>query len=103
MKSLEVYPPMSESRRKWASGLYWIGVVMTLTCIALVLAGNSEALHRFEHTGLPLSWALGGVAIIAFLGAEFGLHEKPAESKVKPVRRPEPVQDLDFPAVRGKA
>jgi len=94
---------MSESRRKWAAGLYWIGVVMTLTCIALVIAGNSETLHRFEHTGFPLSWALAGFAIIAFLGAEIARHEKPAVIKTKPVPRSEPVQALNFPAIRGKA
>lgn len=94
---------MSESRRKWAAGLYWIGVVMTFTCIALVLAGSSETLHRFEHTGFPLSWALAGVAIVAFLGAEMARHERAPKSTAQPVLRPEPVQGLDFPAIRGKA
>ena len=94
---------MSEPRRKWAAGLYWTGVVMTFTCIALVLAGSSEALHRFEHTAFPLSWALAGVAVIAFLGAELARHEKAPENKARPVRRTEPVQGLEFPTVRGKA
>jgi hypothetical protein len=49
----------------------WIGVVLTLTCFATVVAGNTELVSRVEHTGVPLSWVLAGAAIIAFLATEF--------------------------------
>jgi hypothetical protein len=66
---------MSIAKRNWTAGFYagfyWIGIVMTLGCLALVLAGNTELVWRFEHTAFPLSWAFGGAAVIAFLTAEF--------------------------------
>jgi hypothetical protein len=48
-----------------------VGVVLTLACIATIVAGNTELVSRFEHAGLPLSWLLGGAAIVAFLATEF--------------------------------
>lgn len=51
--------------------LNWIGVVMTLACFAVVLAGNTATVWRFEHTGFPLSWVLAGAAMLAFLATEF--------------------------------
>jgi hypothetical protein len=62
---------MSTPERSWTTGFYWIGVAMTLTCFALVLAGNTELGWRFEHRGFPLSWAFAGAAVLAFLAAEF--------------------------------
>jgi hypothetical protein len=50
--------------------LYWIAVLMTVACVALVLAGNTEVLWRFEHVGFPISWAFGAVAVLAFMAAE---------------------------------
>lgn len=76
---------MSANRRNWASGLYWLGVVMTLTCIALVLFGTSEAVHRFEHTDFPLSWACAGVAVLAFLAAELCRADRPPAPKTAPL------------------
>ncbi len=61
---------MSTARRNWIAAFYWIGVTMTLTCFAFVMAGNTELVGRFEHRGFPLSWAFGVVAILAFLAAE---------------------------------
>ena len=61
----------STTQRSWTAGFYWIGVASTLACVAFVLAGNTELVWRFEHTGLPLSWAFGGAAILAFLVDEF--------------------------------
>jgi hypothetical protein len=63
---------MSTAKQNWATGFYWIGVAMTLACFALVLAGNTELVWRFEHKGFPLSWMFAGAAVIAFLVAEFG-------------------------------
>ena len=59
------------STAKRISSFYWIGVAMTLACFAFVLAGNTDVVGRFEHRGFPLSWAFGGFAVLAFLGAEF--------------------------------
>jgi hypothetical protein len=47
-------------------------VASTLACVAVVLAGNTDLVWRFEHTGFPLSWAFGGAAIFAFLADELG-------------------------------
>jgi hypothetical protein len=57
-------------RNKWAAVLYWIGVALTATCILLILMGQTERLYRLEHSGFPLSWAFGGLAILAFGLAE---------------------------------
>jgi hypothetical protein len=62
---------MSTAKRNWAAGFYWIGVAMSLACFALVLARNTELVWRFEHARFPLSWMVAGVAILAFLKAEF--------------------------------
>ncbi len=61
---------MSTARRNWMDAFYWIGVTMTLACVAFVMAGNTELAGRFEHRGFPLSWAFGIVAVLAFLAAE---------------------------------
>jgi threonine/homoserine/homoserine lactone efflux protein len=59
------------ARRSFTAALYWIGVALTLACLALIVTGNTELLWRFEHTGLPLSWALAGAAVLAFMAFEF--------------------------------
>jgi threonine/homoserine/homoserine lactone efflux protein len=61
---------VSTAPRSWAAGLYWIGVAMTVACLALVVAGNTELLSRFEHTAFPLSWAFAGGAVLAFVAFE---------------------------------
>jgi len=69
---------MSTTKRNWAGGYYagffWMGVAMTLACIALILAGNTEMFYRLERTSFPLSWAFAGVAILEFLAAEICHH-----------------------------
>jgi hypothetical protein len=62
---------VSVTQRSWTAALYWVGVAMTLACLVLIVAGNTELLWRFEHTGLPLSWAFAGVAVLAFAAFEF--------------------------------
>jgi hypothetical protein len=99
---------MSTIRLKWAAGFYWVGVAATLACIGLVAAGSTEAVHRFEHTSFPLSWALAGIAMIAFLAAELSRSEKKPASAAKdrvpqPVREPEAVPGLAIRGVRGRA
>ena len=50
---------------------YWIGIAMSVACLALVLARNTELLGRFEHANIPGSWLAGAAAIAAFLVAEY--------------------------------
>jgi len=57
--------------------LYWMGIVATLACLTSILAGNTEILWRFEHIGVPLSWALGALAVVLFLAAEIVSHASP--------------------------
>ena len=52
------------------AGFFWLGIVMTLASLALILAGNTELLYRFEHTRFPLSWACAGLAVLAFVAVE---------------------------------
>jgi hypothetical protein len=61
---------MSTAQGSRAIGLYWIGVIMVLACLGLILTGNTDLVWPFEHTGIPLSWMLGGGAVLAFLAFE---------------------------------
>ena len=61
---------MSRAMRNWAVGFYWIGAAMALASLVLILARNSELLWPFEHRVVPLSWAIGGGSILAFLAYE---------------------------------
>jgi hypothetical protein len=61
---------MSTIQRSWATGFYWAGVALAVAFLALVWAGNTELLWRFEHSGFPVSWVLAGGAVIAFLAFE---------------------------------
>jgi len=61
---------MSSARRKWIAGFYWIGVALTVACIAIVVAGHMERFSVLEQLGFPLSWAFAGMAGVAFLAAE---------------------------------
>jgi hypothetical protein len=53
------------------AGFYWLGVIMTIACFAVVLASNANLIYRFEHSRFPLSWVSAGVAMLSFLAAEF--------------------------------
>jgi hypothetical protein len=65
---------MSGFRRGLTGGFYnafyWLGILTTVACFALVLAGNTEVLWRFEHVGFPISWAFGAIAVLAFTAVE---------------------------------
>lgn len=50
---------------------YWLGIVLTVTCFALILLSNTSLIWRFEHIGVPLSWIAGALAILAFLAFEY--------------------------------
>jgi hypothetical protein len=62
------------SKRNWGPGLfaacYWTGIALTVACCALIVASNTDSVWRLEHVGVPLSWACGGLAVLAFLAAE---------------------------------
>jgi hypothetical protein len=53
------------------AGFYWIGIIMTIACFAVVLASNTNLIYRFEHSPFPLSWVAAGAAMLSFLAAEF--------------------------------
>ena len=65
---------MSNPERDWhavyRAVFFWTGVLMTIACIALVFAGNTELGYRLEHTGFPLSWAFAAVALLEFVAVE---------------------------------
>jgi hypothetical protein len=62
---------------------YWIGMAMSVLCIGLESARNTELVWRLEHANFPLSWAVGLMAILAFLASEYWY---PAPSKVRATR-----------------
>jgi len=74
---------MSAAKRRWATVFYWIGVAMALACVVFVSAGNTELIWRFEHTSIPLSWALAGAAVIAFLAFELADSSSSLPSEVE--------------------
>lgn len=65
---------MATSKRNWTDGyqaaFFWTGIVMTVACFALVLAGNTDLVHPLESASLPLSWAFAAGAIFQFVAAE---------------------------------
>jgi hypothetical protein len=61
---------MSTAKGNLIAGSYWTGIAMTLVCLALMLAGNTDPVWLFEHRGFPLSWVFGCAAIFAFLVCE---------------------------------
>jgi hypothetical protein len=69
------------TERTWTNCFNLIGLALTLALVGLVLAGNTQLVRPFEHTGFPLSWALGIAAIFAFLAAELSDSGSPASSE----------------------
>ena len=64
---------MSTNDRSWptlSAGFHCAGMVMTLTSVTFILAGNTDLFYRFEHNPFPLSWAIAVLAILAFVVAE---------------------------------
>jgi hypothetical protein len=76
---------MSTTVRNLYAGFYWIGIIMTIACFAVVLASNTDAIYRFEHARFPLSWVTAGVAILSFLAAEFCHTRESLESRPEEV------------------
>jgi hypothetical protein len=79
------------------AGLYWLGMVMTLACLALIVGGNTELLYRFEHTRFPLAWVCAGIAVLAFCAAELyhpadSLTSEAEEESLQPAPEWETVQ-----------
>ena len=70
-------------KRNWATAFYWVGVALTLACLALILAGNTDLGWRLEHQAFPLSWAVAGAAVLAFLAAEYSQSDSPLPSEVE--------------------
>ena len=86
---------MRTTRRTAAfHAFYWAGVVMAFACIAVVLAGNTQPVYRFEHTRFPLLWAFAGLTVIALMAAElciafFG-NDKPGDGSSQVSEAPPP-------------
>ena len=60
-------------QHKVTATFYWIGVAMSVVCVALV--------GRVGKAPFPLSWAAGAVAILAFLAAEYCHPAAPAKDR----------------------
>jgi len=69
------------AKRGWSGVWYWIGVSMTVACIALVLAGNTKLGFRLEHLDYPLSWVTAGIGVLAFLVSELCRPAAPSDRK----------------------
>jgi hypothetical protein len=93
----------SAGKQSWTPAItvfYCVGVAMTLACLALILAGNTDLGWRLEHQGFPLSWVLGSAAILAFLAAEYSpsTTSRPSEAEDQsPLFAP----DLEAPEFEG--
>lgn len=61
---------------------YWAGVALAFACLLLLVVSNTDIGWRLEHADLPASWLAGGLAILAFLAAEYldPTRKTPAES-----------------------
>ena len=58
---------MSTHKRHWSTVFYWLGIALAAACFGTILAGNTDLFWQFEHAAFPLSWALAGIAVVAFL------------------------------------
>ncbi len=68
-------------QQKWTTTFYWIGIAMSVLCVAAASARNTELVGRFEHGSFPLSWAAGLIAIVAFLASEYFHPAPPAKDR----------------------
>jgi hypothetical protein len=68
-------------QQKLTDTFYWFGMAMSVLCIAVAWARNTELVGRFEYANFPLSWALGVIAILAFLASEYCDRVSPAENR----------------------
>jgi hypothetical protein len=73
---------------------YWLGVALAVACFVIVWGGHTALLGRFEQSPIPLSWMVGGLAILALAVAEYcdPLLVTPAETA--PSRETEPVPEV---------
>jgi hypothetical protein len=53
-----------------AACFFWIAAATTVACVAVILMGNTKLIWPFERKDFPLSWALAGLAALAFLATE---------------------------------
>lgn len=79
--------PKIAVQQTWSTAFYWIGAIMSVLCIALAWARNTEFLARFDRGDFPLAWAAGAIAILALLASEYCHPAPPAKGRV---RRPVP-------------
>ena len=60
----------TSNRDRWASGFYWLGVVLTVASVALVVFNNTKWGAAVQHTSFPLAWKFAIVAVLSFLVGE---------------------------------
>jgi hypothetical protein len=70
-----------------AACFFWIAMVLTLACIAVVVSRDSELIWPWEARDFPLSGVLAGAAALAFLATELchSLSSEPKEQGSQPV------------------
>jgi hypothetical protein len=66
------------NQQRCTDACYWIGIILTIACVALICARNTDWGWAFEHARFPLSWAAGLIAIVAFLASEYLHPDTPA-------------------------
>jgi hypothetical protein len=84
------------AQQKLAFTFYWIGVIMSVLCIGLAFARNTELVSNLPSAGFPLSWAAGAIAILAFLVAEYGHRVVMAKDPVARRFSEEPIEDTSW-------
>ena len=73
---------------------YWLGMALALVCFAMVWAGHTAFLGRFEQAPIPLSWVVGGLAILALAIAEYCDPILAAPIESAPSRETEPAPEV---------
>ena len=68
-------------QQKWTFTFYWIGVIMTVLCVGLACARNTQWVSNLQPAHFPLSWAAGLIAILAFLASEYCEPAPPAKDR----------------------
>lgn len=56
--------------RSLHSALYWLGVILAVSCGSIILVGHTTLLDHSSQEHGPLSWVLGGLAILSFAAYE---------------------------------
>jgi len=86
---------MSGYRHILTAGLYWLGVVMALTCIALMVLGHRISGAALETGRFPLTWWSAAAAVISFLAAELCHSTATGKTRTEAAGHPRPGSAAD--------